>query len=263
MSGQPLSAATKALMKAAQSDGPSAAARAKVWGGVSGAVGGAAGAGAAGAGAGAAAGGAAGAATGMGAMKMLVLGTLLGGSVTVGLAATMLHIGPSPRDLHPDTVAPVFAAAAAAAGPSALAGIDPRSDPACPKGQAPQATSIAPAVAILVTTAAPTPPVAPRTGPRSAAVHPVSTAAPSHPSPADSLAREASLIADARAALAHGDAQGALRMVRTARALPSPQLVPEELAVEGQALRMMGSADEARGIDQTLRTSYPESALAR
>ena len=247
MSGENLSAATKALLRAAKGDAPGAAARAKVWSSVTstvGAVGGAAGAAGSG---GAAIGAASAAAGGMGAMKMLVLGTLLGGAVTVGLAATMLQIGPPPRDVPTATTAPVLAAANAATGPSELAGIDP-----------PTAN-----VAPVVTAATPVIPTAARTRP-----HPRPSA---HPAPAgaraapavDSLAREASLVADARAALARGDAQTALRTVRAARALPSPQLVPEELAVEGQALRLLGSADEARGVDQTLRTTYPESALAR
>lgn len=78
----------------------------------------------------------------------------------------------------------------------------------------------------------------------------------------DALAREASLVAGARKALARGDAHAALLLVRKAQALPSPQLVPEELAVESQALRALGQADEATGVDFTLKTQYPDSALA-
>ena len=78
----------------------------------------------------------------------------------------------------------------------------------------------------------------------------------------DSLAREASLVADARGALSVGDPQLALRSIREARALPSKQLVPEELAVEEQALRALGRNDEANGINVMLRLQYPESALA-
>jgi hypothetical protein len=278
MSGQPLSTATRALLQAAKADGPSAAARAKVWSGVTSAIGGAAagaGAGAGGSAAGTSAAAAAGAtsaaASGLGAMKMLVIGTLLGGSITVGLATTMLQIGPSPRDLRPDPVAPAFAAAAAAAGPSAAVGLDRGTvspPPASVNGGPIQA-------GVVLPTQEP-----PRIQPVSAAApprllpHPKATVAKQAPathaggsSPAndssDALAREASLVAEARAALARGDAQSALRMVRTARSLPTPQLVPEELAVERQALRMLGSADEARGVEQTLRTSYPDSALAR
>jgi hypothetical protein len=78
----------------------------------------------------------------------------------------------------------------------------------------------------------------------------------------DSLAREAALVAAARGALSVGDPQLALRSIREARALPSKQLVPEELAVEEQALRALGRNDEANGINVMLRLQYPESALA-
>jgi hypothetical protein len=83
------------------------------------------------------------------------------------------------------------------------------------------------------------------------------------PSHDDSLSREASLVAEARASLGRGDPRSALRAIRTARALSSRQLVPEELAVEEQALRALGQSDEANGIDVMLRLEYPESALAR
>jgi TolA-binding protein len=79
----------------------------------------------------------------------------------------------------------------------------------------------------------------------------------------DSLAREASLVAAARSALGRGDPRSALHAIRAARALPSKQLAPEELAVEEQALRALGQSDEANGIDVQLRLQYPESALAR
>jgi hypothetical protein len=79
----------------------------------------------------------------------------------------------------------------------------------------------------------------------------------------DPLAREAALVVAARGALARGDASTALRTVRTARALPSHQLVPEELAVEAQALRALGRDAEADRADATLRSQYPGAALAR
>src|SRR5258708_39036764 len=80
-----LSSATKNLVRLARADGPSAAARAKMWAGVAGAVGGAAAGGAA---------AARGAATGgLSAAKMLTSGTLLGGPLPVGLAVTLLPLG--------------------------------------------------------------------------------------------------------------------------------------------------------------------------
>jgi hypothetical protein len=84
--------------------------------------------------------------------------------------------------------------------------------------------------------------------------------APAH---GDALAREAAFVAEAHAALLHGDPNGALRAIASARAMAAPQLVPEELAVEGQALRALGRTDEANANDVALRLLYPESALAR
>ena len=75
--------------------------------------------------------------------------------------------------------------------------------------------------------------------------------------------REASLVAEARSALARADAAGALRAVRLARQLPSHQLEPEELALEAQALRALGRASEATAADGALKARYPDHALAR
>src|SRR5436305_1750013 len=81
--------------------------------------------------------------------------------------------------------------------------------------------------------------------------------------PEDALMREASLVAEARSALARGDAASALRAVRAARRLPSHLLEPEELAIEAQALRALGQSDDARSVDGTLKGKYPDHALAR
>jgi hypothetical protein len=70
-----------AWLEAAKADGPSAAARTKMWGAISASSA---------AGTGAAMGGA-------GALKMLVGGTLLGAATTVGIAATMIYIGGTDR----------------------------------------------------------------------------------------------------------------------------------------------------------------------
>jgi len=267
MSGDRLSSATQALLKAARTDGPSAAARAKVWSGVSAAVGGAAGAAVAGAGAS----GAATSAVGMSAAKMLVAGTLLGGALTVGLAAMLLHFGPAPRVTPPATT-PHIAAAAATAAPGlpstfALAPVDDSFAGASPIG-------------VAGLNWVPGGPVAAQTTARHApAAHPVvrpsHALAASNPHPAahatvpqpatgdDPLTREASLVADARVALAAGNPQEALRLVRSARSMRAPQLVPEELTVEAQALRALGKADDAQGVDATLHSQYPDSALAR
>jgi hypothetical protein len=225
-----LSGATKALLKAAKADAPSAATRAKVWAGVSTAVGAASAAGSAatGAGTGAASGATVG---GVSVAKMLVFGTLLGGAVTVGLAAVALRIGPAPSEVHP---------AAAVAVQTQVASQNAMPTPI--------------ATAVTIATATPTP---------AATSTPKPIAQRAHASPGDALAREASLVSDARKALSRGDARAALALVRQARAFPSPQLVPEELAVESQALKALGHADEATGVDFTLKTQYPDSALAR
>ncbi len=237
MSDVRLSGATKALLKAAKADAPSAATRAKVWAGVSGAIGGAAGAaGSAGAATGAASGLATGATVGgMSVAKMLVIGTLLGGAVTVGLAAVALRVGPSPSEVHPAAAIAVQAQAAS---------------------QNPMPVATATATATTTTTPTPTP-----TPTATATSKPIAQRA--HASPEDALAREASLVSNARKALSRGDARAALALVRQARALPSPPLVPEEHAVASQALRALGNADEATGVDFTLKTQYPDSALAR
>jgi len=268
MSGDRLTSAmaTQALLKTARNDGPSAAARAKVWSSVSAAVGGAAGAAVAGAGTS----GVAASAVGTSAAKMLVAGTLLGGAVTVGLAAMLLHFGPSPA------ATPHLAAAAATAAP------EPASTLALPPVDDSFAGVIAVGAAGLNWVPG-GPAAAPTAAPRATAAHPVSrpshavgassphptahaTAHPTALRPAtgdDSLTREASLVAEARAALAAGNPQEALRLVRSARSMRAPQLVPEELTVEAQALRALGKADDAQGVDATLHSQYPDSALAR
>jgi hypothetical protein len=216
--------AVKALFDAAKADGPSAAARAKIWTGVSGAAGGAA--------AGAAAAGGVGAG-GVSAAKMLVLGTLLGGTVTVGLGMLVLHVGPGLD--APAHGASVAAASAGEIGAATLPMPPPET-----------ATPTATATATTTPTATPTP-TKPKPLPRF-----------------DALAREASLVAEARGALMRGDPSGALHDIRAVRTLlPERQLVPEELAIEAQSLRALGKQQDADEVDETLRSHFPESALAR
>jgi hypothetical protein len=260
MSGDRLTSATQALLKVARTDGPNAAARAKVWSGVSAAVGGAAGAAAAGAGAGGS--GVATSAVGVSAAKMLVSGTLLGGVVTVGLAALLLHFGP---------LRPSPARTARAGEPQARA--TSMAPPAPPVDDSFAGACTGASLNWAPGTLAAPPSLAARPAP--ATLH--SSVRPSHgvtagilrapsaqPATADdSLTREASLVAEARAALAAGNAQEALRLVRSARSMRAPQLVPEELTVEAQALRALGKTDDAQGVDATLHSQYPDSALAR
>lgn len=266
MNGDRLSATTRSLLKSARADAPSTAARAKVWSGVSGTVGGMAGAGA-----GASGLGASGAAS-TSAAKLLAAGTLLGGVVTVGLAALLLHVGPAPRQAPPASTAAAFAASLASPQPPSRLREAP----------APALDTAAPGLNTLPGVDAPghagkadgtSSPVARGASGATGSCHgaarkskrPVATTPPaSRPSAGDdALTREASLVAGARTALASGSAEEALRLVRAARAMPSPQLVPEELTVEAQALRSLGKADEARGVDATLHAQFPDSALAR
>jgi hypothetical protein len=252
-----LSSATKGLLRAAREDGPSAAARAKVWSGVSGAVGGAAGlAGGAGPGAGASSAAVAGT---TGVAKMLVLGTLLGGAVTVGLAAVLLRIGPAPSPPSSKDPLPITAAAPPP-GIGALLGADTAgSDMERGKELTANVPPSTPASAPAMPPASPPAAQALRSATRPAGAH----AGPPTPSDDALFGQEVSLMVDARAALARGDAAAALRAVRAARALPSHHLAPEELAVEAQALRAAGREDEARDTDSMLRKQFPESFLAR
>jgi hypothetical protein len=254
-----LSSATRSLLRAAKADAPNAAARAKVWSSVASAVGGAAGA----AGAASTASAAPGALLtgGAGASKMLALGTLLGGTVTVGLAAMLLRVGPAPSETPGPSSAPI--AALAAASPATQPDPPPPFLPFVSRAAAPLSTDPA-----ATRAGSPAPTVSPRlTGPAATGAAPAPRIAPPPPpataSPDDALAREASLVVEAREALERGDPQSALRAVHAARMLPSHQLGPEELAVEARALRALGKDEQAKDVDSTLRKRFPESALAR
>ena len=251
MSEPRLSSATQSLLRAAKADAPSAVARAKVWSSVASAVGGAAGA----AGTAGSASTAPGALLtgGAGASKMLALGTLLGGTVTVGLATMLLRIGgPPPSDTPGPSSTPIAALAAAS-----------------PAGQ-PDPPLFLPLVTPLVAPPPASPPISRAAGAAFPAVAPAPAAPPRNasaasvtPAPDDALAREASLVVEAREALRRGDPQAALRAIRGARTLPSHQLGPEELALEARALRALGKDDQAKDVDSLLRKQFPESALAR
>jgi hypothetical protein len=254
-----LSSATRTLLRAAKADAPNAMARAKVWSSVAGAVGGAAGA----------AGAAGGASTapgalltgGAGASKMLALGTLLGGTVVVGLAAMLLRIGPAPSETPLPSSAPI--AASGAASPAARP--DPSFLPFAALPSAPTTAATSPAALIASPArSGPAPAIPPRPeGLAGAGVAPASRTSLAASTRDDALAREASLVVEAREALGRGDPQAALRAIHAARMLPSHQLGPEELTVEAQALRALGRDDQAKDVDSTLRKRFPESALAR
>jgi hypothetical protein len=187
---------------------------------------------------------------------MLTIGTLLGGTITVGLAATLLRVGPAPAP------SPLPAPSAAVAAAPSL-------------GETPPPI-IAPQDAVRAARtarpAAPSPPRSPAAAAAAAATPTVRTparapgsslASPHTASREDPLAREATLVSEARSALAGGDARAALQAVRAAEALPARQLVPEELAVERQALRALGRDGDADAVGAALKSQFPDSALAR
>jgi hypothetical protein len=242
----------RTLIDAAKADAPSGAARANVWAGVSTVVGEAA----ITSGAGGAAAGTAGSA------KMLVLGTLLGGSVTVGIGTVMLFVGHAPTRPTVSVVAPPAAQGSElvslsrpALTPAPPLNPEVAQEPAPGHGHhhAPGATPPSAARAAALESAA-----ARKTAP---ATH-AAAAAPAV-TESDTLAREASSLAEARGALARHDAVSALQIVRSLRALPGRQLVPEELAVEAQALRGLGLDDDASAVEARLRVRFPDSVLGR
>jgi hypothetical protein len=263
-----LSASTKELVRAARSDAPTAAAKAKVWASVSSAIGAGVGTGAGVAGAGGAGGAGTAAAAGGGAAKMLALGTLFGGTVTVGLAVTLLRVGPAPTPLPTQdparivAIAPVHTGSPGEPPPAFDPFLAPRTQPPpAPDPFPPRRTQAAPTsgVAATLTGSCPVlPAAASAPSPAASAPHGVTG-----PALDDAIAREASLVAEARGALVRGDPMAALRIVHVARGLPSHRLGPEELSVEAQALRALGRDEEAHETDVALRKQFPESALAR
>jgi hypothetical protein len=245
----------RALIEAAKADAPTAAARTKMWTGVSSAIGEAA-----------AATGAAALAGTTSAAKMLVIGALFGGALTVGIGAALLFVAPAHHAQGAAAAAPTtHAAPATHAAPTApllkssqlwAAAEVPRSTPPSNAGNA--VTNPGSAPGSDATRAATE---------RSVKAHPAHATKATHAllvdDRDDALAREASLLASARSALSRSDALSALQMVRRLRALPAGQLMPEELAVEAQALRALGLTSDADQVDTTLRTRFPDSVLGR
>ena len=227
----------KALFEAARRDGPSTAARAKIWSGVSGA-GVVVGSGTAAA----------------GLAKMMGAGTLFGGAMTVGVAAALLYVSTAKA---PDTTRASRATAAAVQPasvnvPPAVPGELAAGEPAPPAAET--------AVAVTDLPSANPAPSAEEKPRSSAAAH-----AKAHAPAAayDSIGREASLVSKAQAAIVRGDGAAALHAIDAACALPGRQLEPEELAVRAQALRLLGKKHEADATDAKLKSAYPLSALVR
>ncbi len=79
---------------------------------------------------------------------------------------------------------------------------------------------------------------------------------------ADALAAERRLIDAARFALARGDAEAALRSLRThRRRYPHGQLAEERDGIEVSALVHAGEVEEARSRAQTFARRYPSSLM--
>jgi len=219
-----LSPTTKALLRAARSDGPSAAARAKILGGI-----------ASGTGAGAGGGSLGTVAKGTlatGTAKLLAAGALFGSAVTVGIAAMLLHLG-SPK-LAPDPAYTVQA-------DSEFSTIAP----------AARGTALDDALS---------------TKPASPALHAKHVAAPLDRSTTlsyDPLAREASLVAEARSAIVRGEPDAALSALRATETLPTRAMEPEELSLQARALHAAGRDPEAAFAEEQLRARFPDNALAR
>ena len=236
-----LSSAARALMQAARGEGPTAAAQAKIWGGVTTA-------------AATAVAGAAGPATIVtagGTGKLVAAGALLGSAVTVGLAMVMMHVGPSPAP-HGGHATP--AALIAGQPPRAAAEWERSAPPFVPSAAAMPSSLPAPEAARVPDVAAPATrlPLAPR-----------AADAPIVEVREDALLLESRLVAEAQGALVRGDAPAALRAIRVTQRLGSRVLEPEELSIESRALRALGREDEAMSVDLQLRARFPEHALAR
>jgi hypothetical protein len=218
-----LSPSTRALLRSARDDAPSAASRARILGGVASAT----------------------SATALGVAaktaggtKLLLTGALFGSIVTVGVAAFVLGAGVAPHFSHGPPLSP---------DPSFAMHADPELAPV-----APAAMSAMPArVAEEPEAIRPSAP-ARHAGTR---VHP-------SVAPDDSLAREGALVREARGALVRGQAETALGALRATELLPSRALEPEELSLEARALRALGRDPEAAFVENQLRARFPDNALS-
>ncbi|HXX65871.1 MAG TPA: hypothetical protein VEK07_01740 [Polyangiaceae bacterium] len=290
MSDPRASSTLRSLIETAKTDGPDPLVRADVWSSLSRSVATSVAPAAAKSALGGAGGG-----------KPVSIGALFGGAVTVGLATAVLVLQPmrslgqsqggrlaahsnaprvviaeQPGDTRPTRDEARVTVLSAISTTSRAAANAP---PAAGVGSASETTSAATentagatqgARAAGATTSETTLPAARAGGPGAAIPSTPPSHPPMRPSSAsanrafyDPLAREASLLTQARAALGRGDPQGALNAVRAAMAVPGRQLVPEELSVESQALRALGRPQDADALTTELRARYPESALAR
>jgi hypothetical protein len=238
------SARVQQLLEAAKHDGPTPESRIAMWTGIQTAASLSAGAGGAG-------GSAFGAAKAALVSSKLVLGLVLGASLTVGVAGAFVAFTvsqPSFRGVQPHALAT----------PRTLANTRDEAE-----------TDVAPnvATAVMVTGHLVTPqsdsPEAheqarAQTQPKDEAHTPPATVALSEQ---DRLAGEARMVREARGALHRGDPDLALRIVRAARTQPGARMVPEELTVEAQVLRAMGDEAGAKQVDADLANRFPAHTL--
>ncbi|MDB4994340.1 MAG: hypothetical protein JWM74_1772 [Myxococcaceae bacterium] len=230
-----MSKQTSDLLRAAKADAPPASARAEMWKGIEQSI--------AGVGTAAAAGsslqaGSAGIGA-MGSAKAAFIGALVGSAASIGVVAIVLHLSatkltpsdPTPLDRRgtsQDHAGERFDA------PSAMMPLRPAAAPA-------DDLEIAPADAPGARTLD----------------QPAPRGALDSRQREDILSREAALVTSGRHQLLAGNAEGALRDVRAARALPVRQLEPEVLTLEARALRALGRDDEAVEAEMTLRLRFP------
>jgi len=243
-----LSPTTRALLQAARSDGPGAAARVKMWTTVSTATGIAAAA---------QAGGVAGSTVAAASSAKLVLaGALFGSALTVGIALAVVRVVSGGPALGATTLeAPSAEVGHAVAGDRAS---ESRRDepPPIPIGFStlgiPQGL---PSVGVEKTAGIDGAPgsARPRRDPGGASAA-VRAAAE------DSLWREESLILEARGALRRGNPEAALASLDAAHRVGSHQMEPEELSVRAKTLRALGRDAEADEVSSLLKARYPDQA---
>jgi hypothetical protein len=227
-----LSSGVRALLAAAKSDGPSAAARTSMWGAVSTATGVAATAATAGSSI------AVGAAASSG--KLLVVGALLGSALTLGV--TLAVVRGDPGVMTPHRRAPRETLEIARfAGERSLD----------------EAQPIPLVIDTIVSSASSAKQEALRVAKATANMAPV------HAASEDPLMREAALVSKARAALVRSDAEAALAALDAARRVGSRGLEPEELSLRSRALRALGREAEAQEVEGRLRSRYPDHFLSR
>jgi hypothetical protein len=258
--GDPLSPATRALLQAAKSDAPGAAARAQMWGGVSTATGVAVVAAKGGALTGLAV---ASASSG----KFLVLGALLGSVLTAGVGYGVVRQIRNDRIERSDHANAAQVVMDSSRSKSLTVGdglLEPgpgagRDEPvAIPMSIDPLGLYATPAAAQKATEEARA-----KVKSEAAVADAVRRTAVIRAGVENPLAREAALISEAEGALHRDDPEGALRSLDAARRLGSHGMEPEQLAVRARALRKLGMDSDAEAVELTLKSKYPEHYLAR